>query len=909
MVPMASRFAEWMTRAATPRAGLGNLLVGGRTINAQQAGRGPSVATMNVNWQSPGQPQILDQDAQAFGQDAYLNQVYVMRCVQAIANTIAGLDFKAGIDPSDPSTHDATAPLAQLLGPATPQAPGGPNPETSSRAFWAWTICQYIVYGRFGWECQLVPRKQQIVALWPLVSACLAAIPSQGGDRFFDGFVYTTPMAGDITMKPEQLVYCHRPSLTDWRVPETVMSAAKLPIYIAKGLDRYMVKLLENDMVASTLVVTPPFDEGSARRAWQEQFLTSFTGIDNRGKTIFAEAEYDENDSSSRPLVQVEKIAQTAIEASLIEITKEAKIDITIALGVPISLIGNASERIYANAEMEYKNFWVMTIINLIAELQDHINNKLAPRVGDEVGWFDLSRVAALQPPSIFAPPMIGDVINFGIASPAQIANVLGIPAADSVQDSDTETVEIGEEGSHVGSGNSNRSFPSWKGTHVTKGQMLDAYMRYEQRPKNTYNMDEKFIASKWLRQDHVHLRGNNVPVEVIPPVEPIARRAELPNGAAEIVATAGGALRRHEEAALEKRARESREIAQRTREIGEGTRAVVMADRLAGNVHAKLAKHYPEKVLKWVDDADWTGPTQVNLADIDMDKRPGGRDPKKVKGIISAMGKGHTGALAPVVLVKTPENDKYKVADGYHRTKAHEQMGHEAVNAYVAEVGDEEGPWDKDMHDAKLNRMAELVEQHRSVSQDNSAYHLGISDHLAKRPMQSEEEFDAKHPMHDADDYPLYEAGFNADREDLSLVLAPAPKKDKAKIESSSRSVGDAAGDLEHCAWCGEPATIMKQAPHGPLPLCNEHASEGKHPDAIVQRSWVENKHPIVPGEFGHIDVDPEEVKTFLKEGKPEVPEIAPYSGTDFHHWVKDNEAGLLELAEAEDEEHKGAA
>ena len=91
-------------------------------------------------------------------------------------------------------------------------------------------------------------------------------------------FVYTTPQWGDIKMSRDQMIYAWRPSLIDWRLPETVLSAAKLPIYIAKGLDRYMVKLLQNDMVASTLVVTPPFDEPSARRAWQEQFLNFLLG-------------------------------------------------------------------------------------------------------------------------------------------------------------------------------------------------------------------------------------------------------------------------------------------------------------------------------------------------------------------------------------------------------------------------------------------------------------------------------------------------------------------------------------------------------------------------------------------------------------------------------------------------------
>lgn len=501
-----------LTRAIKPT--LGNLI--SYPTSGQKGG--PKAGTMSVQYQTPHAPQMLDNEAIEFAGAAFNMNVFVMRCVETIATTIAGLPFKAGTDPFNPGEYDAVAPLAQLLGPATPQAPGGPNPGASSRMFWDWSIKQYVCYGRWGWETQLAKMptgvgrqtKKQIVALWPLVAKYLTPIPTDGGQQMFEGYQYN-PQNRDIRMTPDECFYAWKPSIDDWRQPESVLSAAKLAISIATGLDRYMDKLLQNDMVATTMVVSPPFDEGAGRRAFRNQFRSRFTGIDHAGGTIFAEAERDDDDTTGQPLLQIERIAQTAVEASTISISQQAKIDITIALGVPMSLIGNASQRTYANADSEYKNFWTLRILPMISDIQDYVNTYLAPRVGGEVGWFDLSKVEALKPAQPFAPPMVGDLINFEIADAAQIANVLGIPAANSTDDSDTYTVDVGVESAHSTS-IGGRSEDMHELYRVTKGQMLEAHTLYRNRPLNTFNVDDSFVLQHYIRRERIDARHVRTP-------------------------------------------------------------------------------------------------------------------------------------------------------------------------------------------------------------------------------------------------------------------------------------------------------------------------------------------------------------------------------------------------------------
>lgn len=122
------------------------------------------------------------------------------------------------------------------------------------------------------------------------------------------------------------------------------------------------------------------------------------------------------------------------------------------------------------------------------------------------------------------------------------------------------------------------------------------------------------------------------------------------------------------------------------------------------GKVHDKLSDHYPDKVLGWVKEAAWSDPTEIKLKHIDMARRPGGRDMKKVRGMAKAIKAGKK--MDPIYLVDTPSAPPMAIADGYHRALAHQHAGKQTIMAHVASVDEEHGPWDRAMHDAKLNKM-----------------------------------------------------------------------------------------------------------------------------------------------------------------------------------------------------------
>lgn len=118
--------------------------------------------------------------------------------------------------------------------------------------------------------------------------------------------------------------------------------------------------------------------------------------------------------------------------------------------------------------------------------------------------------------------------------------------------------------------------------------------------------------------------------------------------------------------------------------------------------VYKYLLENYPKETLYWVIHAEWKL-EEVPLNQIQMSRRPGGaREMDKVKNIAKAVNDGKK--MDPVILVNTPNGDKLKVADGYHRTLGFKHAEKKSIKAWVGKVTKENGPWDKEMHEKKLN-------------------------------------------------------------------------------------------------------------------------------------------------------------------------------------------------------------
>lgn len=106
----------------------------------------------------------------------------------------------------------------------------------------------------------------------------------------------------------------------------------------------------------------------------------------------------------------------------------------------------------------------------------------------------------------------------------------------------------------------------------------------------------------------------------------------------------------------------------------------------LAKVVHRYLLRSYPEHSIAWALDPriDWEYEPSVDLADIDMARRPGGRDASKVNEIADIVDQG--ASIEPAVLVEfaTPDPAGFDIADGWHRTLGVKHAGSAAIPAFI---------------------------------------------------------------------------------------------------------------------------------------------------------------------------------------------------------------------------------
>jgi HK97 family phage portal protein len=379
--------------------------------------RDPSAATQQVRYTAKDAPQVAEWNADNAIRQGYLANVIAYRCVQIIADTIASLPFRAGPDLEKRTQWDSRAPLAKLLGPA----PNGPAPKLSARKLFAWSIAQRLVTGRFAWEIELDNAKNP-VAFWPLPVAHLKPIPADGGNEWFTKFQYGRSDK-PRNLRPDQVFYDWEPGQLDFREPESALQASRYDLSVAVMADRYSYAFLKNGAMPAAVVITEAFPDTATFERFKQNWRGQYQGPDNGGMVHFQEAKPDRPEAAKlSDAIYVQSLGVSQKDAQFIDSHKQHLQMIAISLGVHWSKL-DASGRTFDNAKEEDKSFWQSTLFPHIRDLEDAINMDLAPRVGSDAGWFDLTEVESLKPDRrwTFTGADVNGAINAGWLKPNEV--------------------------------------------------------------------------------------------------------------------------------------------------------------------------------------------------------------------------------------------------------------------------------------------------------------------------------------------------------------------------------------------------------------------------------------------------------------------------------------------------------
>lgn len=347
---------------------------------------------------------------------------WVYSAIKANAEDVSSMPFRAGKTADKPDTYNSNAPLAKLLGPQ----PGTPNPTTTAESLFAWSVMQYRSAGRVAWEIVYDKPGGNVVALWPLPVSRLDPVPVQRAksDTFWQGFWFDTGR-GRIWLRPDQVFYHWRPSQLDWTQPESPLQAARLDISVAVMQDRYDYAFLKNNATPANIVVHDPFADPAEKHAWRARFNDHHQGVDNAGRTHFMEA----NPAGATPdaSVSVHVLGMSQKDAQFIQRYEQKRDAILIALGTPMSRLGNASDSTFSNSGMENRHYWKSTVKAIAKDLAAAINMQVAPKVGNEVGWFDWEYIPELQPIPEFTVQEAQALVDAGLMTANELRDRAGL--------------------------------------------------------------------------------------------------------------------------------------------------------------------------------------------------------------------------------------------------------------------------------------------------------------------------------------------------------------------------------------------------------------------------------------------------------------------------------------------------
>ena len=349
--------------------------------------RAPSVSTLTTKSTAGGMAMARgDFDPAKAIREHYLCNTYLYAAIQALGEDLASLTLRCGPDPDKPQDFDPNHPLIRRLGPA-----GTPNPQTTARQLWQWTVAQFTVTGKFAWEVD-----PSDLSFWPLISARLNPVATTGGTSYFSSFDYEVGQGKKKNLPKDRVVYHWRPSAMDWRQPESVLQSARLDLSVAVMQDLYDYAFLQNDARPAAVVVHEAFEEDDQRDAWRRQFLDTHRGASNAGKVAFAQTDPEGAKPSEALFIQTLGLSQK--DAEFIK-RYESKIrSILIAIGVPLTRLGDASARTFANADEEMKAYWKNKVRQLAINFADAVNQYVAPLYGTDKVWWDFSDNEYLRP-------------------------------------------------------------------------------------------------------------------------------------------------------------------------------------------------------------------------------------------------------------------------------------------------------------------------------------------------------------------------------------------------------------------------------------------------------------------------------------------------------------------------------
>lgn len=304
-----------------------------------------------------------------------------------------------------------------------------PNPAMTPATFWSTVESNCEHYGNsYVWIQSDFQRQRYggdytVRAFWPMQSDAVqvtmddAGIFGNAGRLYYE---YTDPRTGKQYVFRQSEVLHFKSWLTwDGIIGKSVRDILKTTVIGSAQAQRYLDKLYESGLTASSVLqYTGDLDEQKRRRL-QKKYNDLLSGAKNAGKVV------------ALPVgMQLQPLSYKLADSQFAELKKYSALQIAAAFGVKPNQINNYDKSSYANSEMQQLAFLVDTMLYRITAYEQEINSKLLSTREETAGCFYKFNERVLLRTNFEAQiKAIAQGIQNGIYTPNEGRHYLDLPS------------------------------------------------------------------------------------------------------------------------------------------------------------------------------------------------------------------------------------------------------------------------------------------------------------------------------------------------------------------------------------------------------------------------------------------------------------------------------------------------
>lgn len=296
---------------------------------------------------------------------ALLAVSWVYSCVRIISQAVKRTPLKVYQGNSDNEARGG--PLYDIL--------RRPNPFMSGRQLLEGTQTWLEIHGNAFWYLSELDSRGRPKEIWLLDSRNVQVVPDM--KNMIGGYVYDVN-GRQIPLDINEVMHFKTFNPFNPYMGLGTLQAVANTLETEQFRDQYDKSFFQNGAVLSGVLETPQQISDISFKRLKRELRTLYSGAKNAHKLgIFDQG------------LQYKSVTLSQRDMEFLEMAKFNRDRIFSAFGVPpakVSILENAN---YSNSEEQDKTFWSETMVPKLSDIEERVNNELAPRYGNYTVMFE----------------------------------------------------------------------------------------------------------------------------------------------------------------------------------------------------------------------------------------------------------------------------------------------------------------------------------------------------------------------------------------------------------------------------------------------------------------------------------------------------------------------------------------